>query len=60
VQLKELKFEHKNRKKAKDKWVDILSDLKGVKTNISLKRIDDINKQTKEEKIDLFLKLLKR
>ena len=55
-----MKFEHKNKKKVKDKWVDIFAQLKGGRNVISLKQIDNINKQNKQEKIELFLKLLKR
>jgi len=55
-----MKFKHKNKKKAKDKWVDIFAELKEGRNIISLKQIDNINKQNKEEKIDLFLKLLKK
>lgn len=49
----------RDKKKFKDRCVELYAETKG-KNKISLKQIDNINKQAKEEKIDLFLKLLRR
>lgn len=49
-----MKFQKKDKKKFKDRFVDIYTELCGNKANkckISLKQIDDINKQSKEQKI---------
>jgi hypothetical protein len=59
LKTREVKFEKKDKKKFKDRCVDIFAELRG-NNNISLKQMDDINKQSKEEKIDMFLRLLKR
>jgi hypothetical protein len=55
-----MKFEHKDLKKGKDRWVDIFLETKAGREKLSLRQIDHINKQNKEQKMDLFLRLLKR
>ena len=57
---REVKFERKDRKKGKDRWVDIFLAKKGNSDKVSLRKLDNINKQQKEEKIDLFMKLIKK
>ena len=45
LKTREVKFEKKDKKRFKDRCVDIFAELRGNRTKISLKQIDDINKQ---------------
>lgn len=61
VKIKEMKFEKLDKKKFKDRCLDIFAEMKGASNDrVSLRQIDQINKKGKEEKIELFMKLLKR
>lgn len=47
LKTKQMKFEKKDKKKFKDRCVDIFAGLGANRGKVSLKQMDDINKQSK-------------